>query len=61
MVNMSPMTRDARLGLRVAQEEIDMLTALADRAGVSSSDMVRMLIRRAHAEAFGERKPKSKR
>jgi hypothetical protein len=40
---------------------IEMLQALADADGLSASHIVRSLIRRAHAERFGEKKPKPKR
>lgn len=43
-------TRDATLTVRVSAEERRMLEQLADEAGVSSSDIVRMLVRRAFAD-----------
>lgn len=50
--------RTERLGVRMTTEEKDMLAALAKREGVTSSDVVRLFIRRAYAEAFGSKKPK---
>lgn len=49
--------RDVALSIKVSVEEREMLRALADRDGLSASDVVRVFIRRAHAEAFGT-KPK---
>jgi len=46
------------LRTRVSQEEIAMLRDLADSAGVSSSDIVRLLIREAYRLKFGDKKPK---
>ena len=39
--------------MRIAESERAMLRELAERDGISSSDVVRVLIRRAHAAAFG--------
>jgi uncharacterized protein (DUF1778 family) len=52
--------RTERLGLRIAPDELEMVNDLADADGVSASDVVRILVRRAHAERFGEKKPKRK-
>lgn len=49
---------ETRIALRAKEEEIAMLRALAERDGVSSSDVVRTLIRRAYREAFGDSPPK---
>jgi hypothetical protein len=47
--------------LRVAPAEHAMLQELADADGVYQSDVIRVLIRRAHAERFGAKtKPKPK-
>lgn len=35
-----------------------MLQALADRDGIAVSDVLRIFIRRAYAEAFGDKAPK---
>ena len=43
--------------MRIAASEREMLRELAERDGISSSDVVRLLIRRAHADAFGRRRP----
>lgn len=50
--------RDRRLSIRIAEEEWEMLQALAERDGISSSDYIRLFIRRAHADAFGGEQPK---
>lgn len=42
--------------MRIAPSERAMLNELAERDGISSSDVVRVLIRRAHAAAFGRPK-----
>lgn len=44
------MDRTERLNVRIAPEEMAMLEALAEQAGVSASDVVRMLIRREHED-----------
>ena len=61
MLVVAPIQRSERLGLRIAPEEVEMLQTLADADGLSASDIVRSLIRRAYAERFGEKKPKQKR
>ena len=48
--------RDKRLHMLMADEEWAWLQALADKDGLSASDVVRQLVRRAHAEAFCEQK-----
>jgi antitoxin component of RelBE/YafQ-DinJ toxin-antitoxin module len=39
-------------------EEKEMLAALAKHEGLTSSDVVRLFIRRAYAETFGPKKSK---
>ena len=56
----TPNERTERLGIRIASEEVAMLQALAVADGLTASDIVRTLIRRAHAERFGERRPARK-
>ncbi len=58
---MVPLERSERLNVRIAPEEIAMLEAVAEADGLSASDVVRTLIRRAYAERFGDKKPKAKR
>jgi DNA-binding GntR family transcriptional regulator len=41
----------------MSDEELAMLRALAERDGLSASDVLRLFIRRAYAEAFGDKKP----
>jgi hypothetical protein len=55
---MAPIAREKRLNILVTEAEQQMLQALADRDGITASDYVRMFIRRAHAEAFGEQPTK---
>lgn len=57
---MAPIERTGRIGLRIAPEEIAMLNALAEAEALSASDIVRTLVRRAYAEKFGDKKPKTK-
>lgn len=49
--------RERMLNVRVSEGEIAMLAELAEHMGLSKSDAVRQLLRRAHAEAFGIAKP----
>lgn len=55
---MNAFERTETLTIRIAQEEKDMLRAVAERDGLSLSDWLRLTIRRAHADAFGASKPK---
>ena len=57
---MAPLNRDKRINLHATADEQEMLRKLADRDGVSMSDYVRQLIRRTHAEVFGEQPAKPK-
>jgi uncharacterized protein (DUF1778 family) len=50
-----------RIGLRVTKSEAKMLEALSEATGLSMSDVLRMAIRREHAERIGEQAPKPKR
>jgi hypothetical protein len=58
---MASKQRTERLGVRIAPDELAMVEALADADGISASDVVRILVRRAYAERFGDKKPKVKR
>lgn len=50
-------TRDKRLNVLMSVEELEMLQALADKAGITSSDWIRMRIREAHeAERLSKKK-----
>jgi uncharacterized protein (DUF1778 family) len=51
-------SRTLNLNVRVNADEGDMLRALAEREGLSASDIVRQYIRRAYAEAFPPKRPK---
>lgn len=50
--------RTGQLNLRIADSELAMLRALADDRGLSSSDVVRTMIRDAYRARFGETAPK---
>jgi hypothetical protein len=50
--------RTLNLNIRIAEDEAEMLKALAERQGLSASDVVRQFIRRAYAEAVPPKKPK---
>jgi hypothetical protein len=45
---------DQNLHVRVTEDEMRMLRALATDSGLSTSDTVRQLVRRAFAERFNE-------
>jgi hypothetical protein len=47
--------------VRMSGDERRMLEALAEDEGISASDYVRMSLRRAFTERFGDKKPKTKR
>lgn len=49
--------RTHRLSMRISEEEWDMLQAMADSAGISASDWVRLRIR----DAYAQQPPKKKR
>ena len=51
------MARDVSLRIRMTEDERAMVAALAKSDGLSSSDIVRLLVRRAYKEAFGDKKP----
>jgi predicted DNA binding CopG/RHH family protein len=46
-----------RLDIRIAPAELAMLRKLADATGLPVSTYLRQTIRRAYAEAFGNKKP----
>lgn len=52
--------RNRRLNLLISDEEHAMLAALAEKRGITASDVVRMFIRDAYAEAFGDKRPPKK-
>jgi hypothetical protein len=51
---MSPKRFEERLHILVSTDERRMLDELAQRDGLTPSDVVRQLVRRAHAATFGE-------
>jgi antitoxin component of RelBE/YafQ-DinJ toxin-antitoxin module len=57
---MTERVRVTTVSLRVNDDEQRMVKELADADGISISDVVRMLVRRAHQERFGVKKPKVK-
>jgi hypothetical protein len=46
------------LHLRVSEEEIAMLRALAEDRGLTASDIVRTMVREAYRQRFGDQPPK---
>jgi hypothetical protein len=46
------MKRDQSLRVRISKDELAMLRALAERTGVSGSDLIRLSIRRAFDDAW---------
>ncbi len=52
------MNRTRYFQARMADGELDMLATLADAAGLSGSDIVRLLIREAYVLKYGDKKPK---
>jgi antitoxin component of RelBE/YafQ-DinJ toxin-antitoxin module len=50
--------RTRMLNVRIDDNEAEMLRALAEREGLSASDIVRQYIRRAYAATFPPKKPK---
>ena len=52
--------REKRLNIRISDEEGAMLHALAEQAGISASDFLRLYIRKAYAVAFPEKSPPKK-
>jgi hypothetical protein len=55
---MPPDDRTERFTMRVRLEEKRMISALADRDGLSASDYLRLLVRRTYAASFGSEKAK---
>jgi hypothetical protein len=56
---MAPDIRSELIAVRLTKVEAAMLTELAEADGVYQSDVIRQLVRRAHADRFGT-KPKRK-
>jgi hypothetical protein len=56
---MAPAERDQNLHVRMAEEEMRMLRAIAEADGLSTSDVVRQLVRRAFMERWPT-KPKKR-
>jgi hypothetical protein len=54
---MSTTKRPQHLRVRLAVKEKEMLRVLAERDGVTDSDWIRLALRRAYAEAFGDSEP----
>jgi hypothetical protein len=50
-----------RLAFRMAPRDLEMLQELSAAEGESVSTVLRQLIRRGHAEKFGERRPRATR
>jgi hypothetical protein len=58
---MTPVRRDTQFKARLSEDERTMLEALAEKAGLSASDIVRTLIRREYAREFGDSTPRRRR
>lgn len=52
--------RTRAVTVRLSVDELAMLQALAEKVGLSGSDVVRTQIREAYAAAFGDKKPRIK-
>jgi hypothetical protein len=50
--------REKTWNVRVTEQEDEMLRRLAEHQGLSISDVLRQLVRRAFADAFATKKPK---
>lgn len=59
--HMTERIHDQNLHVRVTEDEMRMLRALATESGLSTSDTVRQLVRRAFAERFNEGMKRPKR
>jgi hypothetical protein len=55
---MNATERTTMFQVRMSDEEISMLRALAERKGVTASDFVRLFVRDAFAATFGDKPPK---
>jgi Arc/MetJ-type ribon-helix-helix transcriptional regulator len=53
---MAPTERDTTVTVRMSKDERAMLEALAESVGLSASDIIRQLVRAAHAEKFPPKK-----
>jgi len=53
--------RQKLLNVRMTEDEIAMVKELAEAAGLSQSDIIRQLVRKAHAELATKARPKPKR
>lgn len=58
---MVPAARDKMITIRMSEEEVAMIHAVARHHGLSLSDVVRQFVRHAFREMFGEQKAKAKR
>ena len=52
--------KDQKLTAMLSEHDMAMLKAMSAADDVSASQVVRVLIRRAYAERFGDKKPKKK-
>jgi hypothetical protein len=50
--------RQRVLNVRMTESEMEMVKALSEAAGLSQSDAVRQIVRRAHEELRAKAKPK---
>jgi hypothetical protein len=52
--------RPKLLNVRMTEQEIAMVKELADAEGLSQSDIIRQLVRKAHVDQFGHKPGKTK-
>ncbi len=52
--------KDTKLTAMITEDDMAKLKALSDLDDVSASQVVRLLIRRAHAERFGDKRKNKK-
>lgn len=50
---MAPAKRDHKLTVMLSEDEMEALKALAAEAGFTASQIIRVLVRTAHAKKFG--------
>lgn len=55
-----PIARGETVTVRMSKDERAMLAQLADEDGLSASDVLRLLVRRAHTARFGDGKSAKK-
>ena len=51
---MGKVARDHKLTVMLSEDEMDALKQIADEAGFTASQMIRVLVRAAHEKKFGK-------